>query len=73
VTFSARVDIFSVPSKEGITYNLTRSSDANDRDARWSPDGKHIAYISDMNGEFEIYLQDKQGKETPDKSESGQN
>ena len=65
VTFSARGDIFSVPSNEGITYNLTRSSSANDRDARWSPDGKHIAYISDMNGEFEIYMQDKQGKEAP--------
>src|SRR6056297_2449336 len=27
--------------------------------------GKHIAYISDMNGEFEIYMQNKQGKEEP--------
>ncbi|MGM0530179.1 MAG: S41 family peptidase [Bacteroidota bacterium] len=65
VTFSARGDIFSVPSNEGITYNLTKSSSANDRDARWSPDGKHIAYISDMDGEFEIYMQDKKGKEAP--------
>ncbi|MFW5901317.1 MAG: S41 family peptidase [bacterium] len=65
VTFSGRGDVFSVPSREGITYNLTKSSDANDRDARWSPDGKHIAYISDMSGEFEIYMQDKQGKEAP--------
>jgi len=65
ITFSARGDIFSVPSKEGITYNLTQSSDAHDRDARWSPDGRHIAYISDMEGEFEIYMQDRKGKETP--------
>ena len=65
VTFSARGDVFSVPAKEGITYNLTRSSGNHDRDAKWSPDGSHIAYISDMDGEFEIYLQDKQGKEPP--------
>jgi tricorn protease len=65
-TFSARGDIFSVPSREGITYNLTKSSDANDRDAKWSPSGEYIAYISDMNGEFEIYLEDKKGEEAPE-------
>lgn len=53
---SARGDIFSLPAKEGITYNLTNSSDANDRNPQWSPDSKHIAYISDKNGEFNIWL-----------------
>lgn len=55
---SARGDIFSLPAKEGITYNLTNSSDANDYAPAWSPDGKSMAYISDKDGEFHIYLHD---------------
>lgn len=61
---SARGDIFSLPAREGITYNLTNSSDANDRFPVWSPDGKWIAYISDKDGEFNIWLRDAvSGKE----------
>lgn len=55
---SARGDIFSLPAKEGVTYNLTNSSNANDRLPQWSPDGKQIAYVSDKNGEFNIWLRD---------------
>lgn len=58
VVVAARGDIFTLPAKEGITYNLTNSSDANDHHPRWSPDGKWIAYISDKNGEFNIWLRD---------------
>jgi len=63
--FSARGDIFSVPSKEGITYNLNRSPDAHERDGKWAPNGTNIAYLSDMDGEFEIYMQDQQGDNPP--------
>ncbi|MBN2746708.1 MAG: PD40 domain-containing protein [Bacteroidales bacterium] len=56
VLISARGDIFNVPVKEGVTYNLTQSSGAHDRNPEWSPNGEHIAWISDMGGEFEIYL-----------------
>lgn len=58
VVVAARGDIFSLPVKEGITYNLTNSSDANDMQAGWSPDGKYISYVSDKDGEFNIYLRD---------------
>ncbi len=63
--FNARGDIFTVPSKEGITYNLTKSSNAHDRNPAISPNGKHIAYISDESGETEIYIMhpDGSGKE----------
>jgi tricorn protease len=61
--FSARGDIFTVPAEEGITRNLTQSSGAHDRDARWSPDGKYIAYISDKDGEFELYIQAQDASE----------
>lgn len=56
VVLSARGDVFTLPAKAGITYNLTNSSDANDRHPQWSPDGQWIAYISDKNGEFNIWL-----------------
>lgn len=58
IVLSARGDIFTLPAKEGITYNLTNSSNANDRYPQWSPDGKWIAYISDKSGEFNIWLRD---------------
>lgn len=59
----ARGDIFSIPAKKGITYNLTNSSDANDKTADWSPDGNGYAYLSDKDGEFNIWYVDSKGKE----------
>ena len=63
VILSARGDIFSVPAKEGITYNYTQTSGVHERNVEWSPDGKNIAYISDKTGEFEIYVQKQDGSE----------
>ncbi len=65
VVVGARGEIFTVPAKEGITKRITESSGAHDRNPAWSPDGKYIAFWSDMNGEFELYLQDKDGKDEP--------
>lgn len=65
VVFSARGDIFTLPAKNGITRNLTETSGVHERDANWSPDGKHIAYISDQTGEFEIWMQKQDGKGKP--------
>ncbi len=54
--FEARGEIFSVPEKEGLTYNLTRSQGVREMFPRFSPDGKSLAYYSDKTGEYEIYL-----------------
>ncbi|MDD3386092.1 MAG: protease, partial [Bacteroidales bacterium] len=62
---SARGELFNVPAKEGITRNLTRTSDVHEQGASWSPDGKWIAFISDLSGEFEIYIQDPKAETTP--------
>ncbi|MGC3978706.1 MAG: PDZ domain-containing protein [Paludibacteraceae bacterium] len=63
--FSARGEVFSVPAKTGITYNLTKTSGVHERSAIWSPDGKYIAYLSDKTGEFEIYIQEQAGNSEP--------
>ncbi len=65
IVVSGRGDIFTVPVKEGITRNLTASSNAHDREGFWSPDGKWIAYLSDASGEYEIYFTKQDGSEPP--------
>ena len=69
--FVARGDVFTAPLKKGPTRNLTRSSDAHDKWARWSPDGSKIAYISDADGEEEIYLIAQDGSGEPEQLTDG--
>ena len=57
----ARGDLFSVPAKNGTPRNLTKTSNAHERDAVWSPDGKWIAYNSDVTGENELYVRAQDG------------
>jgi tricorn protease len=59
--FVARGDIFTAPIENGPTRNLTDSSNAHDKWARWSPDGSKIAFVSDRDGEDEIYLINQDG------------
>jgi tricorn protease len=67
----ARGDLFSVPAKEGAPRNLTKTSNAHERDAVWSPDGKWIAYNSDATGENELYVRSQDGKGQPQQITSG--
>lgn len=52
----ARGDLFSLPAEHGAVRNLTHSSDADDEHPVFSPDGSHLAYTSDENGEQQIWL-----------------
>ena len=61
---TARGEVFDVPVGKGVTRNLTRSSNSNDRGAVWSPDGKWIAWIGDATGETEVYLYDVKANTT---------
>jgi tricorn protease len=63
--FVARGDLFTAPVEHGPTRNLTRSSGAHDRWARWSPDGRTIAYVSDATGEDQIHLVAQDGAGEP--------
>ena len=60
--FGARGEVFTVPLKNGNTRNLTNTSGVHERNSKWSPDGKWIAYISDATGEDEIYIVAQDGK-----------
>ena len=73
VVFSARGELFSLPAKNGITRNLTSTAGAHERVVSWSPDGKYIAYFSDESGEFELYIMNQDGSESPVQLTSGTN
>ncbi len=66
IVLGARGDVYTLPVKSGITRNLTNSCGVNDRNVEWSPDGKYISYISDVNGEDEIYLINQDGTGEPE-------
>lgn len=56
VLLTARGDVFSAPAKEGAVINLTQTNNAQERGGVFSPDGKWYAYLSDMSGEYEVYI-----------------
>lgn len=58
---TARGDVFTLPVEFGVTRNLTQRGDAHDREAAWSPDGRHVAFISDRSGEEQIYVVARDG------------
>jgi dipeptidyl aminopeptidase/acylaminoacyl peptidase len=55
-------DIWMVPIAGGTPTQLTRS-DKRDNNARWSPDGKQIAFISSREGGPQIWIMDVPGGE----------
>ncbi|HXT25955.1 MAG TPA: S41 family peptidase [Candidatus Eisenbacteria bacterium] len=69
--FVARGDVFTAPIEKGPTRNLTDSSNAHDKWARWSPDGAKIAFISDLDGEDEVYLVNQDGSAKPEQLTRG--
>ncbi len=69
--FVARGDVFTAPIENGVTRNLTRSSNAHDRMARWSPDGADVAFVSDQTGEEEIWLIAQDGSGDPEQITDG--
>ena len=58
----ARGEIFTVPAEHGPTRNLTRTSGVRERNATWSPDGAHIAFFSDADGEYQLHVGDPLGR-----------
>jgi len=59
--FSARGDIFSVPTENGATRNLTSTPGVDEDHPAWSPDGRTIAYTTDAGGRQEIAIRPAEG------------
>ena len=63
--FGARGEVFTVPVKYGNTRNITATPGVHERNSKWSPDGKWIAYISDGTGEDEVWMEHQDGSGEP--------
>ena len=59
--FSARGDIFSVPSEDGPTRDLTLTQNVDEDHPAWSPDGKSVAYTTDAGGQDQIAVRPAEG------------
>ena len=59
--FGARGDVFTVPAENGPTRNITATPGVHERNSKWSPDGRWIAYVADASGEDEIYIAPQDG------------
>jgi Tol biopolymer transport system component len=63
IVFDLLGDLYIVPSKGGKAKQITRGL-AYDRRPVWSPDGKHLAYISDSSGANHCWIMDADGRNT---------
>ena len=61
IAVSARGDVFTLPAEHGNTRNLTQTSNADEDHPSWSPDGKTIAYTTDVSGEQQIAVRSAEG------------
>ncbi len=59
--FEARGEIFSVPKQNGPVRNLTNTPGIAERNPAWSPDGQKVAYWSDRDSEYELFLRGNGG------------
>lgn len=60
IVFSYKGDIYKVPSTGGQAKQLTTHS-AHDTQPVWSPDGSQIAFASNRNGGFDVFLMSADG------------
>ncbi|MBA4317592.1 MAG: hypothetical protein C0412_04250 [Flavobacterium sp.] len=57
VILCARGDLFYLDPEKSITRNITQTSGVNERFPVFSPEGHYFAYISDVSGEEQVYIQ----------------
>ncbi len=67
VAFDFRGEIVTVPAEKGDVRNLTNSPAVHERSPIWSPDGRSIAYFSDEAGEYQLVIENQDGRGQPKK------
>lgn len=63
ILVSARGQILSAPAEEGDVRVVARDEAARCQYPAWAPDGRHIAYVSDVSGEEQVWLVPASGGE----------
>ena len=56
VAFDFRGEVVTVPEKKGDVANFSQSPGVHEKFPAWSPDGKSLAYFSDVSGEYELHV-----------------
>lgn len=69
VVIDGRGDLWTVPAKEGVTRQLTRTDGVAERDPSWSPDNRWIAYFSDETGEYELWIRPSDARAPEEKKD----
>ena len=54
-------DIYVINADGTAKQNLTNSPAVNDRQPSWSPDGSRIAFLTDRNGRWEVWVMNVDG------------
>ena len=57
----ARGDVFVIPTKKGVTKNISNTAGSREMYPQILPDGKWIAFFSDKSGEYQLYMQRTEG------------
>ena len=57
-----RGEIWTIPADKGGDAARLTDNPANDYDVFWSPDGSKLAFVSDRNGQFDIFTLDVKSK-----------
>ncbi len=61
VVFTYAGDLYTVPLKGGVARRLTSDEKGYEMFARFSPDGKHIAFTGQYDGNTEVFLMPSEG------------
>ena len=54
-------EVFVVDPDTGDALNLSRSPGSSERYPSWSPDGRQVAFTSDRDGTYNLFLVDADG------------
>ena len=71
--FEAHGEILTAPAERGDVRNMTNTPGVMERSPAWSPDGKSIAYFSEHNGEYALFVKAQNGGGEPQRVALGGN